>query len=76
MKERNYTTDDGGPAFPCEGGMDSGLYSDPGMSLRDWFAGQVLAHGSIGPHVGVIAKKAYEVADAMLAERSKQKGVA
>ncbi|WCA57804.1 hypothetical protein G6M16_008870 [Agrobacterium tumefaciens] len=32
--------DHGGSAFPCEGGVDSGLYSDPGMSLRDWFAGQ------------------------------------
>ncbi len=30
--------DDGGPAFPCEGGVDSGLYAAPGMSLRQWFA--------------------------------------
>lgn len=35
--------DDGGPAFPCEGGDMSGLHAAPGMSLRDWFAGQVLA---------------------------------
>ncbi len=35
--------DDGGAAFPCEGGEASGLHPSPGMSLRDWFAGQALA---------------------------------
>lgn len=30
---------DGGPALPCEGGPSSGLIPEPGMSLRDWFAG-------------------------------------
>lgn len=34
--------DDGGPAFPCEGGSNSGLHPDPGMSIRDWFSGQAL----------------------------------
>jgi hypothetical protein len=29
---------DGGPAFPCEGGHSSGLYPAPGMTLRDYFA--------------------------------------
>lgn len=33
---------DGGPAFPCEGGPESGLYPDSGMSLRDWFAGMAM----------------------------------
>lgn len=33
-----HRLDDGGPAFPCEGGSTSGLIADPGMSLRDWFA--------------------------------------
>lgn len=33
----------GGPAFPCEGGDSSGLHPHPGMTLRDWFAGQALA---------------------------------
>lgn len=58
----------------------------PGMSLRDWFAGQVLSHAcararyemdkygdrsalSHGPRA---ARLAYEIADAMLAERSKR----
>lgn len=38
----NATIDDGGSAFPCEGGVDSGLHANPGMSLRDWLAGQAL----------------------------------
>ena len=33
--------EDGGSAFPIEGGEFSGLHADPGMTLRDWFAGQV-----------------------------------
>ena len=36
---------DGGPAFPCEavpGATDERWQPRPGMSLRDWFAGQVL----------------------------------
>lgn len=37
----------GGQAFPSEGGDMSGLHADPGMSLRDWFAGQALA-GLVG----------------------------
>lgn len=69
---------DGGSAFPSEQGTDhEGLWNqtyDPGMSLRDWFAGQALA--------GLLAKEtfkpgdparlaliAYVVADAMLKER-------
>lgn len=32
----------GGAAFPCEGGVDSGLYPDTGMTLRDYFAAKAL----------------------------------
>lgn len=66
----------GGAAFPCEGGEGSGLYPDPGMSMRDWFAGQALAglcahHGSygIGNGPGELADRAHEIADAMIAAR-------
>ena len=64
---------DGGPAFPKHWLDEVG-----GMSLRDWFAGQVAggmaafsgtAGVSYGP--GDIAGRAYQVADAMLAERAK-----
>ena len=69
-------TKDGGPAFPAEGGYDSGLHPNPGMSLRDWFAGQALAneycrHDSDPDKV---AEWAYHLADAMLAAREGQGG--
>ena len=63
---------DGGPAFPRED-FHNGV---PGMSLRDWFAGQAMAGwlASFGPDDGYrsagIAEFAYEIADDMLAARS------
>ena len=83
--------DDGGPVFPHL------TYSDiagvptvtnldrPGMSLRDWFAGQALigqvirqelawVAASSGPGClveTVMARRAYNQADAMLKERKK-----
>lgn len=67
--------DDGGPAFPGDGGS---IFC--GMSLRDWFAGQALAGILAGgfadtvPHDdanggGDAAGFAYQYADAMLARR-------
>lgn len=47
----------------------------PGMSLRDWFAGQALAgmyaagDDELAP--GIAAAAAYRLADAMLKERAK-----
>jgi len=68
---------DGGPAFPATctaAGIPIAVYHPPsqvsGMSLRDWFAGQAFASlridcfGAKGA-----AENAYEIADAMLAER-------
>lgn len=83
------------PAFPCEARGDrsvpeehdyiqTGIYNSkfPGMSLRDWFAGQALAATTrhAFEHAGAAslhnllpeewaAKMAYGVADAMLAAR-------
>ncbi len=73
------------PAFPetkYAGNSDRRPVDEaPGMSLRDWFAGQALA-GMIGangpgdtpwaqdPHT-LVAATAYALADAMIAERSK-----
>lgn len=37
------TPNDGGPAFPVMDDSDGGMHRHPGMSLRDWFAGQALA---------------------------------
>ena len=64
-------SNDGGPAFPGNSG-------NPGMLLRDYFAGQALA-GLLAKTtvnhevVNYQARTAYSMADAMLVERSKTK---
>ena len=69
---------DGGPAFPLET-TASGVFFESGMSLRDYFAAAAIpecfslvrenerADGAAER----IARMAYELADAMLAERAK-----
>lgn len=70
---------DGGPAFPLvsegAGSMEPGMH--PGMSLRDFFAGQAMAMGSgvwpgghLPDNAAALAANAYIVADAMLAARA------
>ena len=86
-------TKDGGPAFPRppftpkdshDQFAQAGLAATghPGMSLRDWFAGQALA-GLLGNSEsktdsdvecsvpGAIARYCYDAADAMLERRGK-----
>lgn len=79
------STKDGGPAFPCEGWIDS---NDPsvknpihhhGMSLRDWFAGQAVS-GAVAyanfhesDEAKTAAEYAYRVADSMLKIRKEVK---
>jgi hypothetical protein len=68
--------DDGGAAFPSEQGHNpDGTWNQtwkPGMSLRDWFAGQTLA-GMIADSewyaqsATTVAMRAYQLADAMIA---------
>lgn len=72
--------DDGGPAFPMDFGDSCEQY---GMSMRDYFAGQaLLIAGCYAMSIGdefqpeatareAVAQKAYQIADAMLAERDK-----
>lgn len=76
------TVEDGGAAFPAPMSYspETGpLAGQTGMSLRDWFAGQVAngmaAHSgtagiSYGPHD--IAGRSYAVADAMLKARAEE----
>lgn len=70
------TPKDGGPAFPALG--PNYPYSENGMSLRDWFAGQALA-GFIAASANrnILAKleasMCYQMADAMLAAREARK---
>ena len=83
--------DDGGPAFPIpEQQFSDGVtivssQGAPGMSLRDWFAGQAIsglaplfydsapdADNPDGDDPEQIARTAYLLADAMLAARKVQ----
>lgn len=77
--------DNGGPAFPEQNIMAHGnmmkAETTPGMTLRDWFAGQALAAiiskhpAKAGDHAALIdgvrakCEGAYAYADAMLAAR-------
>lgn len=72
--------DDGGPAFPLPDVFrPDGVHvagGALGMTLRDWFAGQIAAgmaahSGTMGLPFGPgeIADRAYVVADAMIAAR-------
>lgn len=67
----------GGPAVPVEREHGFGsLVKYRGMSLRDYFAGQVLVGAAGGwirgdAEMAELARRAYAVADAMIAERCK-----
>lgn len=74
--------EDSGPAFPQEGyTVDaSGAFNGrvgvhPGMSLRDWFAGQAMgaycAHTKLDTSKQNVAEWCYGMADALLAARKK-----
>lgn len=74
---------DGGPAFPSienryDGGAGTKAVMAGGMSLRDWFAGQIIGamftHSAVDEKYDDIAEEAYALADAMLAQRAKTEG--
>lgn len=78
--------DNGGPAFPMASGpearVNEATHCNEGMSLRDWFAGQAIAGilANAGEYGGVslpadekAAQWVYRYADAMLAERNKER---
>lgn len=63
--------DDGGPAYPH--GYSAQANSMPGMSLRDFFAAQMLPRIGTGwPNIenrDLLARQAYQMADAMISAR-------
>lgn len=78
---------DGGPAFPYTPTDRSGQIgpSYDGMSLRDWFAGMILSYcaedwrkfckkDQCDFDPDLVARDAYELADAMLATRKRKGG--
>jgi len=77
---------DGGAAFPTIARENDGqgnycYYSEGGMTLRDWFAGQALAglvaDSSYDPkdkYNEYASRFCYTIADAMLAERERSNG--
>jgi len=67
---------DGGSAFPDHIDESAMHITDiPGMTLRDWFAGQALMGMNANPNCSgaftLFAEEAYKYADAMIAEREK-----
>ncbi len=75
---------DGGAAFPVTKevrhiGSSEVHFGDPGMTLRDWFAGQAVAKMSGANFASFstcdsIASVAYKIADAMIDEKRKREG--
>ena len=84
MEEPKDRVKNGGPAFPPQILVYAGpgreyenlidAFSQEslptGMTLRDWFAGQILS-SSTGDDPEAIATDCYRIADAMIAEREK-----
>jgi hypothetical protein len=73
--ETSAPIEDGGPAFPTQDWQAVGN-THPGMTLRDWFAGQALAHipelldaHDANKSAEMIAHWSYQIADAMLKAR-------
>ena len=69
---------DGGWAFPWPEPTGTEVRQFPGMTLRDWFAGQALVGLVISDPSGMkgdekLAQWAFMLADALIAEREKGK---
>lgn len=78
MRDSDLNKNNGGPAFPRPNTEDRDGYGDSGaegMTLRDYFAAKALGAYVAGMEDGAsaesLAEYAYELADAMLAERIK-----
>lgn len=81
--------DTGGPAFPFEresfqaqmarevGGQPQMVAIEPGMTLLDWFAGQVVASSRLGNNYGNRwAEEVYDAAAYLVAEKRRREAKA
>lgn len=66
------TSDDGGPAFPPNAGWRDNDHECRGMSLRDWFAGEALSQDDWCGTADEIARRCYQLADALLRARQER----
>jgi hypothetical protein len=68
-------TNDGGSAFPYD--FNELRNQSNGMTLRDWFAGQVIGHLAVREDSTIMGDviAAYNYADLMLVERAKGSSV-
>ena len=76
MAKNGEQVNDGGPAWPVTKHYPDGVETYSGMTLRDYFAGQVLGHmiylsrdDDGGWSDDTVAQGAYMLADAMLRTR-------
>jgi hypothetical protein len=68
------TNDNGGPAFPGLHPSKECQYNDPGMTLRDYFAAKamqsmIVVYRDDKHLIDAYARRAFEIADAMLEAR-------
>jgi len=74
IAERGHMKNTGGQAFPALCYTPTEGYATEGMTLRDYFAAktlQSLLSDKMPYRYDMLAQTAYDVADAMIAERSK-----
>jgi hypothetical protein len=71
MSTTKQHIDDGGTAFPHTTVNNTfGFVLQPGMSLRDWFAGMAMSNGYTEiSSAQDIAEWSFQIADAMIAAR-------
>ena len=69
------TKDTGGPAFPGLHPSKECRYADEGMTMRDYFAAKAMQSLILaavnGRDIDMLTVGAYQMADAMIKERSK-----
>ena len=72
MREE-YAFPSGKPIIEMTGAYSTKRVDNPGMSLRDYFAGQLIIGHALHHYPSKLVTWAYEIADLMLEERDRVK---